>query len=132
LTGRDNSGPVSDVGASGYCFVMALVRVRGCADRGSTRRASGRQADASRRRNGPRKVRAAHQLTPSALSTVRLSSKSCPAAGHDVLRHREKGLRGTSCKTSAGECGDEDQVGRASVTAAVRVSVAGPPARRHR
>ena len=95
---------------------MESVRVRGCvvqAPRSSG--VSGRQADASRRRNGPRKALAlgviARGGTP---STVRLSRKSCLAA---LVRHedlREKGSSGTqAANPSAGGCGDEDQVGRA-------------------
>src|SRR4051812_50112710 len=68
---------------------MAPVRVRGCA--GPTARlapASGaaRQADASRRRNGPRKATSRRPIT------VRLRSKSCPDGGPDVLRPGRRGV----------------------------------------
>jgi hypothetical protein len=68
---------------------MAPVRVRGCAARVSIRRDSHRQAEASRRQNGPRKATANAQRS-SPLITERLSSKSCPAEGHDGLLLREK------------------------------------------
>src|ERR1700722_7474242 len=93
---------------------MALARVRGCA--GQARLAAQaaseppRQADASRRQNGPRKA------TFRRLITVRLRSKSCPAGGHnefsDLGRRSVVAMEGAS--TSAGGCGVEDQVGRAS------------------
>src|SRR5580692_7078967 len=72
---------------------MALARVRGCA--GQVRRAaqaasgSTRQADASRRRSGPRKATFRRPIT------VRLRSKSCPAGGHMTSPGaREKGSSG--------------------------------------
>jgi hypothetical protein len=99
---------------------MESVRVRGCVV--LTPRftgASGRQADASRRRNGPRKACIVSDPAPGwdrdvPLITVRLSRKSCLAA---LVRHedpREKGSSGIqAANPSAGGCGDEDQVGRA-------------------
>ena len=86
---------------------VASARVRGCAG-------ANRQADASRRRNGPRKA------TSRRLITVRLRSKSCLAGGHSAA-DREKVTSGNdahlrAASTSAGECGVEDQVGRADVT----------------
>src|SRR5689334_8753830 len=90
---------------------MESVRVRGCVVRMPRKPGEqGRQADASRRRNGPRKAPA---VPGSAPITVRLSRKSCLAAlvGHEDLR--EKGSSGTrAANLSAGGCGDEDQVGR--------------------
>ena len=60
---------------------MAPARVRGCAGLGPPPAGSpARQADASRRRNGPRKA------TSRRLITVRLRGKSCPAGGPDVPR----------------------------------------------
>src|SRR3954449_10708566 len=91
---------------------MESVRVRGCvvpAPRSPG--APERQADASRRRNGPRK--AVRQSAAGSLITVRLSRKSCLAAPvrHGVLW--EKVSSGTqAASASAGGCGDEDQVGR--------------------
>ena len=61
--------------------VMAPARVRGCV--GQVSPSPGYppwQADASRRRNGPRKA------TSRRLITVRLRNKSCPAGGPDVPR----------------------------------------------
>src|SRR3569833_42720 len=54
---------------------MTPARVRGCAESQPAR-----QADASRRRNGPRKATSRRPIT------VRLRGKSCPAGGSDVLR----------------------------------------------
>src|SRR6202161_2153175 len=72
---------------------MALARVRGCA--GQARLAalaasgSSQQAEASRRRNGPRKATSRRPIT------VRLRSKSCPAGGHkEFPGAREKGSSG--------------------------------------
>src|ERR1700722_14585262 len=72
---------------------MALARVRGCA--GQALRAalaaggSPWQADASRRRNGPRKATCRRPIT------VRLRSKSCPAGEHKAFPDlREKGSSG--------------------------------------
>src|SRR3954465_6410720 len=106
---------------------MESARVRGCVVQAP--RSSGvsvRQADASRRRNGPRKAqRRKAGLVPAqggAPITVRLSRKSCLAAS---VRHgdlpralsralREKGSSGSqAARPSAGGGGDEDQVGRA-------------------
>ncbi|GHD18281.1 hypothetical protein GCM10007147_08160 [Nocardiopsis kunsanensis] len=66
---------------------MAPVRVRGCAGdeaRGNTDEQI-RQAEARRRRNGPRKATFRRPIT------VRLRGKSCPAEGPDVPHGREKG-----------------------------------------
>src|SRR6476620_9409065 len=75
---------------------MAPVRVRGCVDQALLARGwPYRQADASRRRNGPRKsdgVARRLRLT----ITERLSSKSCPDREPDVLDHREKVSSGMS------------------------------------
>src|SRR5215471_10496589 len=63
---------------------MALARVRGCA--GQALRTAGaaggpfRQADASRRRNGPRKATSRRPIT------VRLRGKSCPDGEYLVPR----------------------------------------------
>src|SRR4051812_27844214 len=54
---------------------MTPARVRGCA--GSR---PARLADASRRRNGPRKATSRRPIT------VRLRGKTCPVGGSDVLR----------------------------------------------
>src|SRR5579859_386257 len=59
---------------------MALARARGCAGRGSPLGDHVRQADASRRRNGPRKATSRRPIT------VRLRSKTCPAGGYRVSR----------------------------------------------
>src|SRR4051794_7711230 len=93
---------------------MESVRVRGCVVQ--TPRSpgmSGRQADASRRRNGPRKALRLDLIEGGAPITVRLSRKSCLAAlvGHEELREKaSSGMR--AANASAGGCGDEDQVGR--------------------
>src|SRR5580658_10860775 len=57
---------------------MALARARGCASCGSLPGHHAGQADASRRRNGPRKATSRRPIT------VRLRSKSCPAPGYRV------------------------------------------------
>src|SRR5215472_7790151 len=70
---------------------MAPARVRGCA--GSKVPFAGlraRQADASRRRNGPRKATYRRPIT------VRLRGKSCPARRSMRWLGREKGSSGTS------------------------------------
>ena len=67
---------------------MAPARVRGCAGPLALRGAADRQADASRRRNGPRKATSRRPIT------VRLRSKSCPAGGPDGPPTREKGSSG--------------------------------------
>src|SRR5690349_20898940 len=54
---------------------MTPARVRGCAESQPAR-----QADASRRRNGPRKATSRRPIT------VRIRGKTCPAGGSDVLR----------------------------------------------
>src|SRR5205814_9939736 len=59
---------------------MALARARGCAGRGSPPGRHVRQADASRRRNGPRKATSRRPIT------VRLRSKSCLTGGSGVPR----------------------------------------------
>src|SRR5580692_2562147 len=88
---------------------MALARARGCAGRGSPPGHHVRQADASRRRNGPRKA------TSCRLITVRLRSKSCLAGRYRVSRvERRAVVAKEAANLSAGECGVEDQVGRAS------------------
>src|SRR6202161_1806291 len=88
---------------------MALARARGCAGRGSPPGHHVRQADASRRRNGPRKA------TYCRLITVRLRSKSCLAGRYRVSRvGRRAVVAKEAANLSAGECGVEDQVGRAS------------------
>src|SRR5215831_527341 len=88
---------------------MAPARVRGCA--APVLLPAGRlprQADASRRRNGPRKA------TYRRLITVRLRSKSCPARGSDVSwAGRRAVVAQVAASPSAGGCGVEDQVGRA-------------------
>jgi hypothetical protein len=89
---------------TGYCRVMAPVRVRGCVDEALLARGAqpgvtwpDRLADASRRQNGPRKSGAMTRCeTPNARTiTERLSSKSCLGRGPDALGHREKVSSGT-------------------------------------
>src|SRR5579872_223384 len=88
---------------------MALARARGCAGPWSHLWDRARQADASRRRNGPRKA------TSRRLITVRLRGKSCPAWVLDVPRKgRRAVVAEAAANPSAGGCGVEDQVGRAS------------------
>ena len=65
---------------------MAPARVRGCAGALAPREAAARQADASRRRNGPRKATSRRPIT------VRLRSKSCPAGGPDGRRPGRRGV----------------------------------------
>src|SRR3984957_7342197 len=68
-----------------------------------------KKADASRRRNGPRKA------TSCRLITVRLRSKSCLAGRYRVSRVGRRAVVAIeAANPSAGECGVEDQVGRAS------------------
>src|SRR5215472_1373545 len=68
---------------------MALARVRGCAGLGSpVAEGPSWQADASRRRNGPRKATSRRPIT------VRLRGKSCPDGGHRVPPGMEKGSSG--------------------------------------
>src|SRR5580704_9915213 len=88
---------------------MAPARVRGCTTLASPPAGSPVwQADASRRRNGPRKA------TYRRLITVRLRSKSCPAGRPDVSRTgRRAVVAQVAANPSAGGCGVEDQVGRA-------------------
>src|ERR1700731_2716243 len=84
---------------------MALARARGCASRGSLPRHHAGQADASRRRNGPRKATSRRPIT------VRLRSKSCPAPEYGVLgTGRRVVVAQVAANLSAGECGGEDQV----------------------
>src|SRR5277367_1146038 len=72
---------------------MALARVRGCAGQalGAVAAPAGpfRQADASRRQNGPRKTTSRRSIT------VRLSSKSCPAGGYIVPRYGRRAVVAT-------------------------------------
>src|ERR1700683_2407069 len=90
---------------------MALARARGCAGRVPPPGPTVRKADASRRRNGPRKA------TSCRLITVRLRSKSCLAGRYRVSRvGRRAVVAKEAANLSAGECGVEDQVGRASAT----------------
>src|SRR5690349_503682 len=71
---------------------MAPVRVRGCA--GPTpSRSPAWLADASRRRNGPRKA------TLGRLITVRLRGKSCPPGGPDVPRKRRRAVVASELRT---------------------------------
>ena len=86
----------------------------------------GRQADASRRRNGPRKARRSRARPRRQPITVRLRGKSCLAARRQTRRPGEKGSSGReAANPSAGGCGVEDQVGRAGSIHAEH----GPPAR---
>src|ERR1700742_1319239 len=95
---------------------MALARVRGCAEAVRPETAGlPRQAEASRRRNGPRKA------TSRRLITVRFRGKSCPGGEYRVpLTGRRAVVAMEAANPSAGGCGDEDQVGRASVTTGPR------------
>src|SRR5215472_2151150 len=96
-----------------YRHCVAPVRVRGCAGHSAPNAGRRpRQADASRRRNGPRKA------TYRRLITVRLRGKSCPLPGIGYPSSGEKGISGTSraARPSAGGCGVEDQVGRTGAT----------------
>src|SRR6202042_1063781 len=72
---------------------MALARVRGCAGQALDAVAASagpiRQADASRRQNGPRKATSRRSIT------VRLSSKSCPAGGYRVPRYGRRSVVAT-------------------------------------
>lgn len=85
---RSGALPLPDISRwTGYRPGMAPVRVRGCAGdeaRGNTDEQF-RQAEARRRRNGPRKATFRRPIT------VRLRGKSCPAEGPDVPHGREKG-----------------------------------------
>jgi hypothetical protein len=88
---------------------MALARARGCAGSRLRLRSPARQADASRRLNGPRKA------TSCRLITVRLRSKSCLSWGHRVSRVGRRAVVAiVAANPSAGGCGVENQVGRAS------------------
>src|SRR5215467_7755178 len=88
---------------------MAPARARGCAAQAS--QLAGRlhrQADASRRQNGPRKATSRRPIT------VRLRSKSCPTGRSDVSRVGRRAVVAHDAATpSAGGGGVEDQVGRA-------------------
>src|SRR5260370_35438081 len=99
---------------------MAPARVRGCAAQASPPAGRlSRQADASRRRNGPRKATSCRPIT------VRLRSKSCPAGGPDVSRvGRRAVVAHVAASPSAGGCGGEDQVGRAGAAYERGVGVA--------
>src|ERR1700727_165385 len=72
---------------------MALARVRGCAGQALDAVAASagpiRQAEASRRQNGPRKTTSRRSIT------VRLSSKSCPAGGYRVPRYGRRAVVAT-------------------------------------
>ena len=93
---------------------MAPARVRGCVGPIAPRGAQVRQADASRRRNGPRKATSRRPIT------VRLRSKSCPDGGPDGLRPGRRGVVAVdAARPSAGGCGVEDQVGRAGARPSV-------------
>ena len=77
---------------------MESVRVRGCV--GGTELASRRQADASRRRNGPRKTAGAGaSSTPDQPITVRLRGKSCPVPAVRYGGPGEKAGSGRSCES---------------------------------
>src|SRR6478752_1398937 len=90
---------------------MAPARVRGCAGPAVPPGAAVRQADASRRRNGPRKATSCRSIT------VRLRGKTCPVGSPDGSRAGRRGVvADTAARPSAGGCGVEDQVGRAGVT----------------
>ena len=75
---------------------MAPVRVRGCVVRDSSDRGPVRQADASRRRNGPRKDD--RTVSVRRLITERLRSKSCPAGRSDSFLSGRGPVVATSCK----------------------------------
>ena len=78
--------------------------------RSDRRKRSGRQADASRRRNGPRKARPRVRASRSRCGLV-VSPASPPSP--DAPSRREKASSGRqAASASAGECGVEDQVGR--------------------
>ncbi len=112
---------------------MESARVRGCVVQ--TPRASkapGRQADASRRRNGPRKAARVQALPAPGPSRSRcgLEVSPAPAPPSDTACHREKGSSGgEAANPSAGDCGVEDQVGRAGSISPGSVHVPGPRTR---
>ena len=91
---------------------MESVRVRGCVV--GTRwiaSASRRQADASRRRNGPRKAR---PLVRGRRSRCGLDvSPASPPPSDAVIGGRRSVVAREAARASAGDCGVEDQVGRA-------------------
>src|SRR5512139_3324507 len=105
---------------------MESVRVRGCTDRIRLRAAftaelgwDGRLADASRRRNGPRKAQPSGHVSSDAStggdrrSRCGLEVSPASSAPSDTARQREKVISGgEAASTSAGGCGVEDQVGR--------------------
>jgi len=94
---------------------MALARARGCAGSRLRSRGPAPQADASRRQNGPRKA------TSRRLITVRLRGKSCPSWGHRVSRVGRRAVVAiVAANPSAGGCGVENQVGRASAVLGTR------------
>src|SRR5690606_16753588 len=73
-------------GRSGERFDMAPARVRGCVGRLLLAEAPRRQADASRRLNGPRKATCRRPIT------VRLRRKTCLGEGPDALRAGRRGV----------------------------------------
>ena len=76
-----------------YRLVMESVRVRGCVVGARRRvRTSPRQADASRRRNGPRKP------APGPVITVRLSRQSCLGPDVRYVRPRERAGSGNKLR----------------------------------
>ena len=87
---------------------MESVRVRGCVIRtGARAHHPGRQADASRRRNGPRKAGDSRSRCG-----LEVSPASAPPSDTAIRRERAgSGIQ--AAKAPAGDCGDEDQVGRA-------------------
>src|SRR5215475_764939 len=107
---------------------MALARVRGCAGLALPETAGPAwQADASRRRNGPRKATSRRPIT------VWLRGKSCPDGEYRVPRTGRRAVVATeAANPSAGGCGDEDQVGRASaLIPVVHGTVGGMPDGHH-
>src|SRR5690606_6749618 len=99
---------------------MAPARVRGCVGRLLLAEAPRRQADASRRLNGPRKATCRRPIT------VRLRRKTCLGEGPDALRAGRRGVVAihthvAAARPSAGGCGDEDQVGRAGAFLALSI-----------
>jgi hypothetical protein len=109
--GRRHPGLLTSGPGQASVGFMAPARVRGCAVQGFPPVAGSpaRQADASRRRNGPRKATCRRPIT------VRLRGKSCPPGRSDVFRTGRRVVVAQAANPSAGGCGDEDQVGRAGV-----------------
>src|SRR4051812_21278580 len=90
---------------------MESVRVRGCAGEILGSQVVSRQADASRRRNGPRK--APRGLALGRRSRCGLEVSPAPRALSDTALPGEKAGSGReAARASAGGCGVEDQVGR--------------------